>query len=75
MFYRRPCIPFTGYSIIDSLILFNGTLYIVSGGHARWPSLDKISAVTSSAEEQYRNELKFISPEEAVALIPPLAGR
>ena len=75
MFYQCPAILFTGYSIIDSLILFNGTLYIVTGGHTRWPSLDKISAVTPSAEERYKNELKFISPEEAVALIPPLAGR
>ncbi|KAF9653488.1 hypothetical protein BDM02DRAFT_3107363 [Thelephora ganbajun] len=63
-----------GYSIIDSLILFNGTLYIVNDRHGRWPSLDRISAVTPSAEEQYKNELRFVSPEEAVTLIPPLAG-
>jgi hypothetical protein len=64
-----------GYSIIDSLILFNGTLYIVTDRSTRWPSLDQISAATPSAEEHYKNELRFISSEEAVALIPPLAGR
>ena len=64
-----------GYTIIDSLILFNGTLYIVTDRHGRWPSLDKISAVTPLAEERYRNELQFVSPDEAKTLIPPLAGR
>ena len=57
------------------MILFNGTLYIVTDRPARWPSLDQISVATSSAEEHYKNELRFISPEEAVTLIPPLAGR
>jgi len=66
---------FAGYTIIDSLILFNGTLYIVTDRHARWPPLDQISAVTPSADEQYKNNLQFISPEEAVTLIPSLAGR
>jgi hypothetical protein len=65
----------TGYSIIDSLILFNGTLYIVTDRPGRWPSVDKISAVIPLAEERYKNELRFISPEEAGTLIPPLAGR
>lgn len=66
---------FAGYSVIDSLILFNGTLYIVTDRPARWPPLDQVSAVTPSAEEHYKNELRFISPEEAATLIPPLAGR
>lgn len=66
---------FPGYSIIDSLILFNGTLYIVADLRTRWPPLDQISAVTPSVEEQYKNDIQFISPEEAVILIPPLAGR
>lgn len=64
-----------GYTIIDSLILFNGTLYIVTDNQGRWPSLDRISAVTPSEEEQYKNDLRFISLEEAFELIPPLAGR
>ena len=66
---------FPGYTIIDSLILFNGTLYIVTDNQGRWPSLDRISAVTPSEEEQYKNDLRFISLEEAFELIPPLAGR
>ena len=73
--YRRPSTFLAGYTIVDSLILFNGTLYIVTDRHAQWPSLDQISAVTPSADEQYKNDLQFISPEEAVTLIPPLAGR
>lgn len=63
-----------GYTIIDSLFLFNGTFYIVTDRQERWPSLGSISAVTPSEEEQYKNELRFISLEEAVQLIPPLAG-
>jgi len=73
-FYQAPVRPL-GYSIIDSLILFNGTLYIVTEPHGRWPSLDEISAVTPFAEELYNNDLRFVSPEEAGTLIPPLAGR
>lgn len=74
-YYKRRSLFCAGYTIIDSLILFNGTLYIVTGREGRWPSLDSISAVTPLEEEQYKNDLRFITPEEAVTLIPPLAGR
>ena len=65
----------TGYTIIDSLILFNGTFHIVTDNQGRWPSLESISAATPLEEEEYKNELRFTSPGEAVAQIPPLAGR
>jgi len=55
--------------------MFNGTLYIVTDHDGRWPSLDEISGVTPLAEEHYKNELRFVSPEKAASLIPPLAGR
>jgi len=57
------------------LILFNGTLHIVTDPLGRWPSLDEISAVAPLEEELYKNQLRFVSPEEAGTLIPPLAGR
>jgi len=57
------------------LILFNGTLHIVTDPHGRWPSLEEISAAVPLEEELYKNELRFVSPEEAGTLIPPLAGR
>lgn len=75
MFHKALSLFFAGYTIIDALILFNGTLYIVTDRQGRWPTLDSISAVIPLEEEQYKNELRFISPEEAVTLIPPLAGR
>jgi hypothetical protein len=65
----------TGYTIIDSLMLFNGTQYIVTDQQGRWPSLDSISAMVPFEEDQYKNDLKFISREDAIRLIPPLAGR
>lgn len=65
----------SGYTIVNSLILFNGTLYIVTDQQERWPPLDSISAVIPSEEDQYKNDLQFVSLEQAVELIPPLAGR
>jgi hypothetical protein len=50
-------------------------LYIATDLQERWPSLDSISAVTPLKEDQYKNELQFVTPEEAATLIPPLAGR
>lgn len=63
-----------GYTIVDSLILFNGTLYIINDNQGRWPPLESISALTPSPEERYKNDLRFVPPEEAATLIPPLAG-
>jgi hypothetical protein len=60
---------FLGYTILDNVIIMNGSVYVVTNDRGAFPALTAISSQRSDY-----NNWQFISKEEAPAKIGPYGG-
>lgn len=62
----------TGYTVVKNLIIFNGTVYLVTDDTSNTPPATSISMAIG---RYGGTELKLISSREALVLIPAYGAR